>query len=176
MFDEKVKIEKCDLKNLDELIEIGKVTYLDTFQGSCSDDVIKKYLEEAFERNKIREEIMNKDSEFFFIYVDNEVSGYLKLNINSAQSDLKSENGLEIERLYIKYQYKSIGLGKLLIRYGLKRAEKLRKGFVWLGVWEKNSAAIGFYMKNGFSEIGVHDFIMGDEVQNDLIMRKDVIY
>lgn len=102
LFDEKVKIEKCDLKNLDELVEIGKVTYLDTFQGSCSDDVMKKYLEEAFERNKIREEIMNKDSEFFFIYVDNKVSGYLKLNINSAQSDLKSENGLEIERINIK--------------------------------------------------------------------------
>ena len=53
-------------------------------------------------------------------------------------------------------------------------AEKLGKKYVWLGVWEKNEKALGFYRKNGFIEIGSHDFVMGEDVQTDLIMRRDL--
>jgi ribosomal protein S18 acetylase RimI-like enzyme len=43
---------------------------------------------------------------------------------------------------------------------------------VWLGVWEKNEAAIAFYKKMGFEEAGRHSFRMGDELQTDLVMKK----
>jgi diamine N-acetyltransferase len=49
------------------------------------------------------------------------------------------------------------------------------KRFVWLGVWEKNLAAISFYEKRGFHKMGSHSFRMGDEIQNDVIMKKEVI-
>ena len=34
--------------------------------------------------------------------------------------------------------------------------------------------AIRFYEKNGFYAIGTHTFIMGEDVQTDYIMRKDL--
>ncbi|UTD54610.1 MULTISPECIES: GNAT family N-acetyltransferase [unclassified Halomonas] len=174
MTNEKIMLEKCDVKSLDELVEVGRSTYLEAFKSYCSDEVMKTYLDQAFERNKIRQEIMNEDSEFYFIRVDDELAGYLKLNVNSAQSDLKNENGLEIERIYVKAQYKSRGLGKIMLSHGVKRAKELIKSFAWLGVWEKNLAAIDFYKKNGFYEFGSHRFIMGNEVQNDFIMKKEI--
>lgn len=174
MTNEKIIVEKCDIKSLDELVEVGRSTYFEAFKSYCSDDVMEAYLDQAFERNKIRQEIMNKDSEFYFVRVNDELAGYLKLNINGAQSDLKNENGLEIERIYVRAQYKSRGLGKLMLSYGVKRAKELIKGFAWLGVWEKNLVAIDFYKKNGFYKFGSHRFKMGDEVQNDFIMKKEI--
>ena len=41
-------------------------------------------------------------------------------------------------------------------------------------VWEKNEKALKFYKKNGFYEIGTHTFVMGEDVQTDYIMRKDM--
>ncbi|WP_321311498.1 GNAT family N-acetyltransferase [Halarcobacter sp.] len=172
--EKKIRFEKCHLEKLDDIIEIGKDTYFDTFSKYCSEEVMKDYLEKAFDVDKIREEIMNKDSSFFFIYLNEELSGYLKLNINEAQCDLRDENGLEIERIYVKEGYKGKGLGSRLINFGIEKAKEYEKEFVWVGVWEKNKAGIEFYNKNGFYEIGMHSFRMGDEIQNDYIMKKDI--
>ena len=49
------------------------------------------------------------------------------------------------------------------------------KKYLWLGVWEKNCKAIQFYKKLGFVRIGIHDFVMGDEIQKDYLMRKDLV-
>ena len=48
----------------------------------------------------------------------------------------------------------------------------MKKNYVWLSVWEKNTGAISFYKKMGFKKAGRHSFKMGDELQDDLIMKK----
>ena len=41
------------------------------------------------------------NSEFYFAKFNNETVGYLKLNYNQAQSDLKEKKGMELERIYV---------------------------------------------------------------------------
>jgi RimJ/RimL family protein N-acetyltransferase len=40
---------------------------------------------------------------------------------------------------------------------------------VWLGVWEHNPRARRFYAKCGFAPAGDHAFVLGDEVQRDVL-------
>jgi ribosomal protein S18 acetylase RimI-like enzyme len=47
---------------------------------------------------------------------------------------------------------------------------------VWLGVWEANEKAIGFYRSQGFEVFGAHTFRLGGEEQRDLLMRRPVTY
>ena len=42
------------------------------------------------------------------------------------------------------------------------------------GVWEKNYRAIEFYTKWGFEKFDDTDFLLGDEVQKDWLMKKAV--
>jgi len=49
------------------------------------------------------------------------------------------------------------------------------KKYIWLGVWDQNIKAIAFYNRMGFKEVGRHLFKMGEELQNDLIMKKFII-
>ena len=169
-----LRIVQCGVGDLDEIIEIGISTYFNTFQKYCSEEVMKAYLDEAFEKEKIFSEVQNKNSLFYFVYADDALAGYLKLNIDDAQCDLKDRNGLEIERIYVKNDFKGKGIGKELIKKGVESAREYKKDFVWLGVWEKNTSALEFYKKNGFTEIGSHSFRMGDEIQNDYIMKKEI--
>lgn len=169
-----IKVKKCGIDDLDKIIEIGTETYHSTFSKYCSKEVMNSYLEEAFDRNRMLFELSNKNSHFYFAFANNQLAGYLKINIDDAQCDLKDKNGLEIERIYVKDQFKRNGIGIKLINIGIEKAIVYKKEFVWLGVWEKNKTAIGFYKKNGFVEIGTHSFRMGDEMQNDYIMKKDI--
>ena len=79
-----------------------------------------------------------------------------------------------MERLYIKKTFKRKGLGKKLIDFTLQLAKEMKKRYVWLSVWEKNTGAILFYEKMGFKKAGRHSFRMGDELQNDFIMKKGI--
>ena len=139
-----------------------------------SEKSLNDYLNTAYELTKLEKELENPHSEFYFAYFNNELAGYLKININDAQSEKMGENALEVERIYIKKSFKRRGIGRHLIETAEQLAKKYQKNLMWLGVWEYNPKAIAFYETLGFKVIGAHSFFMGEEEQTDLIMSKQL--
>jgi diamine N-acetyltransferase len=133
------------------------------------------YSERAFNIKQLEKELSNISSQFFFVYFNNEVAGYLKVNTDDDQSEEMGDESLEIERIYIKNEFQKHGLGKYLLNKAMEIAMECNKKKIWLGVWEKNENAIAFYKKMGFVQIGAHSFYMGDEEQIDFIMTKTLI-
>jgi len=170
-----INIKKCTIEDLCILQEISYETFNETFKQQNSPENMKAYLERAFNLKQLEKELSNTSSEFFFVYFNDEVTGYLKVNINDAQSEEMSDESLEIERIYIKNKFQKHGLGKYLLNKAMEIAMKYHKKKVWLGVWEKNENAIAFYKKMGFVRTGSHSFYMGDEEQMDFIMTKTLI-
>ncbi|MBS5911825.1 MAG: GNAT family N-acetyltransferase [Paenibacillus macerans] len=167
-----VKIKKCRREDLQTLQEISIETFNDTFKDQNSPENLQAYLEKAFNADQLEKELSNSFSEFYFIWFNEEPAGYLKVNMNDAQSEDMGDESLEIERIYIRNKFQRKGLGKYLINKALEIAISQAKKTVWLGVWEKNENAIDFYKKMGFVQTGAHSFYMGDEEQVDLIMSK----
>jgi ribosomal protein S18 acetylase RimI-like enzyme len=48
------------------------------------------------------------------------------------------------------------------------------KELLWLGVWEHNHRAIGFYKKWGFEKFSTHTFMLGNDAQTDWLMKKEL--
>ncbi|MFO7318020.1 MAG: GNAT family N-acetyltransferase [Bacilli bacterium] len=166
------KIKKCTLEDMETLQKVGRETFYETFKDQNSPDNMKAYLEKAFNPVQLERELSNIHSHFYFVYVQDEVAGYLKLNIHDAQTEEMGDESLEIERIYIRKKYQKFGLGKALLNKAIEIAKALDKKKIWLGVWEKNENAIGFYEKMGFVKTGSHAFYLGDEEQTDYIMVK----
>ncbi|WP_348825487.1 GNAT family N-acetyltransferase [Flavobacterium aestuarii] len=167
-----IEIKKVTLDDINLLQEIGKKTFLETFSESNSEENMKKYLEDGFSVEKLTEELNNKHSEFFFAVMDEKVLGYLKLNFGASQTELKDNNSLEIERIYVLQEYHGKKVGQVLYEKALQVANEKKANYVWLGVWEKNPRAIRFYEKNGFVEFDKHIFKLGDDEQTDIMMKK----
>ncbi|MDR1029734.1 MAG: GNAT family N-acetyltransferase [Treponema sp.] len=167
-------IRKCYKNQIIILQNISIKTYYDTFRSFTSEETMKTYLEEAYDIKKLSKEIMAKGSFFYFLYKGSEIIGYIKLNKKPFRSDINDEESLEIERIYIQKEHQGNGYGKYLINHSIKIATRLKKKYIWLGVWERNSKALVFYKKMGFEEFGKYPFRMGDEVQTDLLMNRSV--
>lgn len=165
-------IQPCSFENLGLLQDISIETYNETFQHHNTPENMKAYLEKAFNTKQLEKELTNTSSQFFFIYSDEEIAGYLKLNTNDAQTEIMGNNSLEIERIYIRKRYHKQGLGKYLLQKAIEIAKQRNNEKIWLGVWEENENAIAFYSKMGFVETGSHSFFMGDDEQKDIIMTK----
>jgi diamine N-acetyltransferase len=170
-----INLKKCTLEDSRKLQEISYETFNETFKHQNSTENMNAYLERAFNLKQLEKELSNISSQFFFIYFNNEVAGYLKVNTDDDQSEEMGDESLEIERIYIKNEFQKHGLGKYLLNKAMEIAMECNKKKIWLGVWEKNENAIAFYKKMGFVQIGAHSFYMGDEEQIDFIMTKTLI-
>ena len=157
------------------LQDIAKRTFYHTFKSSYDDRDFNKFLEEAYNINQLSRELQEKDSFHYFFKDEQKVVGYLKLNINHAQTEKKGEDYLEIQRIYFDEAYQGGGRGKKFIDLAVKKAKEYHKTKIWLGVWEHNPQALRFYEKRGFVVTGAHEFYTGDVVDKDLIMEKSLI-
>ena len=133
---------------------------------------MKKYLEENLGEAKVLQELNHPDSLFYIAWEGDTPIGYLKINSGNAQTELRDENSLEIERIYVKGSYHGHKVGQLLYDKAVETAQAQKRNYIWLGVWEHNPKAIRFYEKNGFVTFSTHIFKMGDDEQTDIMMKK----
>jgi len=94
------------------------------------------------------------------------------LNFGQAQTEVKDNKALEIERIYVLKEFQGKKVGQLLYEKAMQIAIQKNAAYVWLGVWEKNPKAINFYKKNSFVEFDKHLFMLGNDQQTDIMMRK----
>jgi len=166
-----IQIKEISLNDIDQLQKIGRKTFQETFSESNSEENMKNYLEEGFSTEKLTKELTNKDSQFYFATLENEVIGYLKVNFGESQTELKGEKSLEIERIYVSKEFHGKKVGQLLYEKAIQVAKDKNVDYVWLGVWEENLRAISFYTKNGFIEFDKHIFKLGNDEQTDIMMK-----
>lgn len=166
-----MKIRKVNIQDIAKLKEIGKLTFAETFSSENSEEDMQKYLEEGFSTEKLKTELTDKNAEFYFAEFEGKVIGYLKVNYGQSQTEMKDENALEIERIYVLKEFHGKKIGQILYNKAIELAEKKSVEYVWLGVWEHNPRAIRFYEKNGFVAFDKHIFKLGNDEQTDIMMK-----
>lgn len=157
-------LETADLRSLQKL---SVETFVDTFIDSNTADDLASCMGSLYNTEKLTRELAAKHSYFYFIEVEGQVAGYLKLNTRYEQTEGQRDDSLEIERLYILPHYKGLHLGSKLMEFALDLAKDKGKKRVWLGVWEHNEPAKAFYSTWGFKRFSQHTFPVGSDPQTD---------
>ena len=147
-----MKIKKCSLDDILDLQKIYRQTFFETFSEQNSEENMRIFLDKAYSEEKLKSEIEDKESETF----------------------LAVENSLEIQRIYILKESKGLGIGTVFMNLAEKKARELGVSFIWLGVWEKNFPAQKFYTDKGFRRFSEHAFVLGDDIQTDFLMKKEL--
>ncbi len=169
-----IYLKKISFEQVYELQAISKNTFIEAFSAENTAEDMEKYLNESLSIEKLNEELANPNSIFYFALKDEEIIGYLKLNFGQAQTVLKQENWLEIERIYVLKSFYGKKIGQILFEKALQKAKQTNIDYLWLGVWEKNKRAISFYTKNGLVEFDKHIFILGNDEQIDIMMKLQI--
>lgn len=169
-----ISLKLCGIEDLDTLRELSIRTYYETFAALNTPENMQEYLLRTFNKEKLLEELTDKNSKFFLLYCGEKLAGYIKVNEAPSQTDINDPNSLELERIYVTSEFQGQGLGGYLMQKAVSIAVERHKKYIWLGVWEKNENALRFYKKKGLYEIGTHTFVMGEDKQTDYILRKDL--
>ncbi|SDD32825.1 Ribosomal protein S18 acetylase RimI [Mucilaginibacter pineti] len=174
MANDNVIIQKVTIADADVLLTFSRKTFYDFFAHLNDAANMDAYASVAFTLQKIQDELNNPDSEFYFAILNDQVTGYLKINFDTAQTELNQPNSLEVERIYVSAEHHGKKIGHRLLNFALQTAKDKGLQYVWLGVWEHNHKALTFYKKHGFTTFGSHPFMLGNDKQTDLLMRKEI--
>lgn len=169
-----IQLVKATINDLETVRQIGIDTFYESFSSVNTEKNMAHYLKTGFSLEKVASELGNPFSEFHLAYDGDELIGYLKINHGAAQSELKDGTSLEIERIYVLQAWHGQKIGQLLYDKAIEIARAQQYTYVWLGVWEKNEKAIGFYKRNGFVEFDKHLFTLGTDIQTDIMMRREL--
>ena len=96
--------------------------------------------------------------------------GYAMLRRGSRAPGVAGSTPAEVQRIYADRTWHGQGVGKALMNACRTQAHAWGCDELWLGVWERNPRAIAFYVKTGFRVVGHQTFMLGRDVQQDLVM------
>ena len=157
------------------IADISHQTFYDTFAPHNTEADMKKFLDEQFTKGRLMLEVGMPENDFLLAYVDGQVAGYAKLRDGKVPTELKGIPSLEVARLYVLKEFIGAGIGAALMNRSIETAVEKGKELLWLGVWEANERAIAFYTRYGFQKFGEWDFLLGDDMQRDWLMKKELM-
>lgn len=102
-------LKRITVAEVETLQKLSIETFSDTFKDQNSAQDLADYLKTAYDLSKLTAELNDPNSQFYFAYLDGQLAGYLKLNLNEAQSEQVAPNALEIERIYIRSASSAMG-------------------------------------------------------------------
>jgi len=107
-----IEIRKAIQADLLILQSLGRQTFLETFADSNTETDMDNYLPESFGIEKLTIELYDPNSEFYLAVIDRIPIGYLKINYAEAQTELKANQAIEIERIYVLKELHKKKLGR----------------------------------------------------------------
>ncbi len=177
MMEPKSKIEiRIANKNDAEFIALlGRVTFTETFGHFFKDKQdLFNYYNATFSVDKIENSISKPNNVYWIAFVDRLPVGYAKLKLKSTSEFIALDNACQLQKIYVLNDFLSMKIGFNLQNLILEKAKEKGNSCIWLSVLKSNERAINFYRKNGFEQIGNHDFKIGKESFEFIAMSKDL--
>ncbi|MBC9909289.1 GNAT family N-acetyltransferase [Chitinophaga varians] len=169
-----IYIIRATLENITQLQTLSVNTFRETYEAYNTPEDMQHHLSTHFNTAQLSTEINSPDISYYLAFQQDTPVGYIRLNTGTAQTDLKDQDTLEIERIYVLQQFQGLKAGQLLLDKAIAVAREKNAAFIWLGVWTKNEKAQGFYHRQGFVPFGQHIFRLGADEQMDILMKRDI--
>jgi len=157
------------------LAELGARTFYDAFAADNSEADMSAYLAGAFSADIQAAELADPRTAFLIAVSDEVPVGYARMRTGAVPACVGGEAPIEIVRFYSDTHWIGRGVGSALMAACLSHAESLGCDVVWLDVWDRNPRAINFYKRWGFAVVGEQEFVIGDDVQHDLLMERRLV-
>ena len=155
---------------------MASAVFVDTFGAGSKPETMASYLAQAFHPAQVAAELADTENRFLLAVAGGtreEIIGYAKLRFAPGEEPECVTGPLpiaELERFYVRYHWHGTGVADTLMEKSLQTAVVQRVQTLWLGVYEDNPRAQRFYSRWGFTDVGEHLFLFGDEEETDRVM------
>jgi GNAT superfamily N-acetyltransferase len=171
MTPQRIEIRAAALEDAALLAELGARTFTEGFPSTNPTDlelhIASEYSVEAIEADFVA-------GRFVIASAGGEDAGYAFLRADEAHEAVLATDPIELNRIYVLQKWVGRGIGDALMERCLADARGAGCDVIWLGTWDQNARAIRFYEKWGFEKVGTQNFLLGTDLQSDIVMARPV--
>ena len=171
--DQPIRITIAGKQDAMIVADLSRRTFYDTFAPHNTVENMDLFMNTQFTRKQLISQVGAPGNTFLLAHLEDRAVGYARLfEGTELPGDLAGTRSIEVARIYADQNVIGKGIGKALMQACIDLARQKGMEWIWLGVWEHNHRAIGFYEKMGFAIFDRHIFLLGQDVQYDWCMRR----
>ncbi|TMJ18172.1 MAG: GNAT family N-acetyltransferase [Alphaproteobacteria bacterium] len=151
------------------LADLSRRSFTETFGHLYRPEDLQAFVERLNEAGWAGE-LANPAYEVRLAYSDGEPAGFAKLGPITlpVTPDVPA---LELRQLYLLKPFHGLGIADELMAWLQTRARARGAQELYLSVWSQNERARRFYARYGFVYVGPYAFMVGEQADEDEIMK-----
>ncbi|PLX13787.1 MAG: hypothetical protein C0597_11140 [Marinilabiliales bacterium] len=168
-----IKIRKATKSDVRNLSVLKKQVFISTYALDGINGEFSNHITKTFSEDEILKSIEEPDKITLLAEKDGFLLGCAEIVLNSTCK----ETGNKSPKLYVLYVFehaKGKGIGYQLITESEKLVKELGYAGLWLTVYHENRAAINFYLRQLYKDIGAFQFEMEGNFYENRILYKDL--
>jgi diamine N-acetyltransferase len=158
-----------DAETLDSIFT---TTFCDTFAHLYNPQDLEAFLS-GFKIPEWRSQLSNPEYAFRLAEADGLAVGYVKLGPMKLPV-VAEGRAMLLDQIYILKEHHGTGIARELMDWTIEEARRRGANALYLTVFIENHRARRFYDRFGFEGAGRYDFKVGNHVDEDIIMRKQL--
>lgn len=172
----KIKVITASPSDATIISSIGRQSFRDAFAHLFNEKkTLQEYLDYTYDVDKLRKSIRKENNVFFIAFMEKVPVGFAKVKKHSLNEQIDSIAQMELQKIYVLSYYHGSGAGPALMHDVVDLANDIKPDFLWLDTHVTNTKAIRFYEKNGFTKVGKHYFMIGDQTFEYHLMALPII-
>jgi diamine N-acetyltransferase len=160
------RAERGDAAAIDTIF---RTTFCDTFAHLYSAENLGLFLGK-FARQAWESELNDPAYAFLLAEAEGEPVGYVKLGPLGLPVEADAD-AIELRQIYVLKGQHGSGVGAALMDWALGEAKARGAGTLYLTVYTDNHRAKRFYERYGFVVVGPYKFMVGNQADEDIIMK-----
>lgn len=154
------------------LAELGERTFRETYAPDTRPEDLDALVAGRYRPEQVAAVLAERGSQFLIAEVEGAAVGFALIRDASPGPDhtLPGDRPVAMDQLYVERRCHGAGVGSALLDRCRQAARHRGHDLLWLSVWERNTRAIAFYSRHGFTVAGELAFTVGEERQRDLLM------
>lgn len=151
---------------------IFRSSFIDTFAHLYRPEDLEAFLAK-FTIEEWAAELRDERFSVRMAEVDGQPIGFVKLGPPELPVQ-KDRPWIELRQLYVLAEWRGAGAARGLMDWAIAEGRKRGASEMYLTVYTENWRARRFYDRYGFVEVGPYAFMVGEQADEDLIMRVEL--
>jgi GNAT superfamily N-acetyltransferase len=171
--DQASTLRTCGPGDEQALALVGAATFLESFAGILHGPDILAHCCHQHAEQKYAAWLASPSARLCLAEVKQAPIGYAVLCPPDLPIAL-TPTDIELKRIYLLHRFQKLGIGAALLNWSIEQARTLGMRRLLLGVYGGNEAALAFYVRNGFRQIGTRQFLVGATLHDDFVLGLDL--
>lgn len=145
-----IQLKSITIKDHSKLVSLMKRIYPPAYKYMWKLEDCNFYFERFYNLNHFKNELAEKEAEYYFVYYETELTGILRIHFNKALKSIPEKSGCYVNRIYLSEEAQGKSIGKELMNWVEKKAKAYGNDLIWLEAMDSKEQALCFYKKQGF--------------------------